>query len=486
MTPKPDLAAILQDIVNDNPGYNLLRNSYFRVPKNNPEFLKKYKSLKFSKSRGIAIVVIFLAIPKIVLYLITNLFGSILLAKQYKYFKINNKTSCALFVSHGTNNNLTGVTDVYFSDLPSIIGKQKCTILYLNHNKVKYKTNFNRLSQKSNCANSLLMPKFLRPTEFAQYLKHCLELLKIQRKISQNYRDKESFKAMILIHAIKWIFSRESYTSYLVNQRIKEINSQIGIDIAFFTLEGHSYEEIVANSIKSRNDKVKLFFYQHSPITKAQKGVENFLRNLKYPVTLLTTGPAYSNFLLPFSLQNKIFCIGSNKIIELISNQVTKINTLLVAPEGTTLASNQFIRYLIRISRNYQNYKFILRLHPNLRFNISTALLKMRVNKLKNVHISNQTLLQDLQHSQATLYRSSTVALETLKAGNIPIFVDFTGDNDLNVYTVIKNDFPILSAEDPSLQLIESLDFENFNFKVVDELYISFNPPKDLINFINN
>ena len=109
----------------------------------------------------------------------------------------------------------------------------------------------------------------------------------------------------------------------------------------------------------------------------------------------------------------------------------------------------------------------------------------MRVNKLKNVHISKKSLLQDLQRSQATLYRSSTVALETLKARNIPIFVDFTGDTDLNVYSVIKNDFPILSGEDPSLQFIESLDFDHFNFAAVDELYTSFNPSEDLINFIN-
>jgi hypothetical protein len=72
MTPKPDLAAILQDIVNENPGYNLLRNSYFRVPKNNPEFLKKYNSLRFSNSRGITIIVILFALPKIFLNLITS------------------------------------------------------------------------------------------------------------------------------------------------------------------------------------------------------------------------------------------------------------------------------------------------------------------------------------------------------------------------------------------------------------------------------
>ena len=329
------------------------------------------------------------------------------------------------------------------------------------------------------------MPKFLRPTEFVQYLDHCLKLLRIQIKISQSYKDKNSFKAIILIHAIKWIFSRESYNNYLIIRRIKEINSQIWIDMAFFTLEGHSYEEIAANFIKSKNDKVKLFLYQHSPITKAQKGVEYFLRNLKYPVTLLTTGPAYSKFLMTFSLQNKVFCIGSNKIIESNTNQITKINNLLVAPEGTAMASNQFMHYLIRISKIYQSYSFILRLHPNLRFNISTVILKMRVNKLKNVHISKKSLLQDLQRSQATLYRSSTVALETLKARNIPIFVDFTGDTDLNVYSVIKNDFPILSGEDPSLQFIESLDFDHFNFAAVDELYTSFNPSEDLINFIN-
>ena len=485
MKPKFNLAAVLQDIVNENPDQNLLSNSYFRVPKNNPEFLKKYKSLEFLNSGRIAIIVILFAIPKILLNLTTSLFGSILLAKQYKYFTIKNKTRGALFVSHGTRNNLSGETDVYFSDIPSIIGRQKCTILYLNHNNGKYKVNSKKLSQKPNCVNSILMPKFLRPTEFVQYLDHCLKLLRIQIKISQSYKDKNSFKAIILIHAIKWIFSRESYNNYLIIRRIKEINSQIWIDMAFFTLEGHSYEEIAANFIKSKNDKVKLFLYQHSPITKAQKGVEYFLRNLKYPVTLLTTGPAYSKFLMTFSLQNKVFCIGSNKIIESNTNQITKINNLLVAPEGTAMASNQFMHYLIRISKIYQSYSFILRLHPNLRFNISTVILKMRVNKLKNVHISKKSLLQDLQRSQATLYRSSTVALETLKARNIPIFVDFTGDTDLNVYSVIKNDFPILSGEDPSLQFIESLDFDHFNFAAVDELYTSFNPSEDLINFIN-
>jgi hypothetical protein len=486
MTSNSNLAAILQDIVNENPDQQLLLNSYFRIPKNNPEFLKKYKPLKYSKNGYIATIRTLFTIPRMVLNLTISIFGSILLVNQYKSFKIKSKNATSLFISHATSNNLSGISDVYFADLPLFIGKQKCTILYLNHNKGKYKVNLARLNEKGNCANVLLIPKFLRPIEFAKYLNHCLELVKAQSRISYKYSKDDLFKAVTMIIGIYWIFSRESYNNFLIKQRIEEIYKQIKIDIAFFTLEGHSYEEVAVNCIRTKNGKAKFFFYQHSPITKAQKGVEYFLRNFEHSVTLLTTGSAYSRFLLQFSTQNNVFCIGSNKIFDLQVNPVTKIKTILIAPEGTSLASNQFIRYLIRMARKYQNYAFILRLHPNLKFDFFTTLLKMKLNKLENVQISNRSLLEDLQHSQATLYRSSTVALETLKIHNIPIFVDFTGDADLNVFSVIENNFPSVYGNYPQLESLESLNLLNFNFAVIDDLYIPFNPKKDLLDLIRN
>jgi hypothetical protein len=485
MKPKINLASTLQDILNENPEYELLFNSYFRVPKNNPEFLRKYKSLKYSDSKRTVVIRITLAIPRILINLAVNLIGSVLLVGQYKYFNIRSKASNVLFISHATNNNLSGTTDVFFANLPSIIGKQKSTILYLNHTKRRYTTNLFKLVQKSNCANVLLMPRFLRPKEFFMYISKCLELLVAQIRIAGKYRGNDSLKSLILIHGIFWIFSRESYNNYQISQRIKEINLQIGVEILFLTLEGHSYEEITANLIKSNNEKAKIFLYQHSPITVAQKGVECFLQNLKYSVVLLTTGPAYSRFLLQFSHRNDVFCIGSNKIVEMQVNQFMNINTLLVAPEGTALASNQFMRYLVRIARKYPNYNFILRLHPNLNFNIFLILLKIRINKLINVRVSKQTLLSDLQNSQATLYRSSAIAVETLKIHNVPLFVDFTGDLDLNVYSIIKTDFPVLDGNEAKLHLLEGLDSHSFNFTVLDELYLPFNITEELLEFID-
>lgn len=40
-----NLPEILQSIVMENPNENLLINNYFRIPKNNKEFLRKYKNL---------------------------------------------------------------------------------------------------------------------------------------------------------------------------------------------------------------------------------------------------------------------------------------------------------------------------------------------------------------------------------------------------------------------------------------------------------
>ena len=482
---KFNLAAILQDIVNENPEQNLLSNSYFRIPKNNPEFLEKYKFLKYSNSRQIAIIVILLTVPRIILKLIIEYFGSLLFSRQYKYFKIKHKVDGALFISHATNNNLSGTTDLYFANLPIIIGKQKSTILYLNHNKYHYKDNLAKVRQKVNCENALLMPKFLRPTEFTGYLHHCFGLIKTQVKISNKYRQYDSFKSLITIYAIQWIFSRESYNNYLINQRTKEINKQIRIDMVFLTLEGHSYEEIVAKLIKSKNKKAKVFFYQHSPITKAQKGVEFLLRNLKYPVTVLTTGPTYSRFLSSFSDLANTICIGSNKINKLQPNLFTEIETILVAPEGTTSASNEFIHYLIRTVGKYQNYSFILRLHPNLKFTFSTALLKLKLSKLKNVQISERTLLEDLKFSQATFYRSSTVALETLKIRNIPIYIDFHGNLDLDVYSVVEKKFPVLSINEHNLDLVKSIKINELAFEVIDELYLPLNIPDSLVDYIH-
>jgi len=486
MTPKPELAAILQEIVKENREHNLLYNSYFRVPKNIPEFLDKYNSLKYFNSKTKAIIGVLIAIPRILLDLIINFLASVLLAKQYKYFKVKNCAPKTLFISHATNNNLSGTTDVYFANLPSIIGEQKCTILYLNHNKNRYRSNFIKLAEKQNCANSLLMPKFLHPTEFVKYLNHCLELIKVQVKLSQKHSRSDHFKTIILIHSIRWIFSRESYNNYLISHRVKQINVQIEIEMAFLTLEGHSYEEVVANLIKAKNWNAKIFFYQHSPITKAQKGVEYLLRDLTYSAIVLTTGPGYSRFLLQFSNRHSVFCIGSNKIVELEVNKFAKIQTFLVAPEGTVLASNQFIRYLIQISKNFRDYNFILRLHPNLKVSFSTVLLRIRISKVRNVQISSEPILNDLRRTQATLYRSSTVSLETLKIQNIPIFVDFSGDTELNVYSVIENDFPVLSGRNPQLRMVEALDFNNFNFSAIDELYLSFHLPKDLLDFMLN
>ena len=54
-----NLSEILQSILDENPKENLLLNDYFRLPKENQEFLERYKGVhwKLLQIFGICIVV---------------------------------------------------------------------------------------------------------------------------------------------------------------------------------------------------------------------------------------------------------------------------------------------------------------------------------------------------------------------------------------------------------------------------------------------
>ena len=94
-------------------------------------------------------------------------------------------------------------------------------------------------------------------------------------------------------------------------------------------------------------------------------------------------------------------------------------------------------------------------------------------------------MLEDLKFSQATFYRSSTVALETLKIRNIPIYIDFHGNLDLDVYSVVEKKFPVLSINEHNLDLVKSIKINELAFEVIDELYLPLNIPDSLVDYIH-
>jgi hypothetical protein len=479
------LAEILQDILNENQEYDLLCNPYFRISKINCESLKKYNSLLNPKNKIFKIIgspVVIISISKnLLIYFV----GGIFLSRQYKKFKILNKNSKVLFISHATNNNLTGDTDVYFASLPNFLGEDTCSILYLNHLRTRYESNYKKLIQKKNCTNVLLLPKFLRPSEFLDYIKHTLNLLKDHLSVIKVYSSKDSQKKKIIIEALNWIFARETYNNYLMIKRLLEIQNTIQIDKAFLTLEGHSYEGLLSSQLKRGNPRISLFLYQHSPITAAHSGVRNFLESLRFNLTILTTGNNYSEYLSKLSKNIEIFCIGSIKKMISRSPKNIQITSILIAPEGTKQSVFKMLKIMTQLCKKNPDYNFVLRLHPNLKIGFVMRLLLFNLTKLKNGEISKENLEFDLYRTQVTFYVGSTVAIQALSFGNLPIFINLENNKDLNVMSILEQKFPIIEIQENgliSLDVLKKLKIKDFNFEASEDLFTTFNLPIELRN----
>lgn len=474
------LAETLQDILNENQEYELIFNPYFRISKIDTESLKKYRRILNPKNKIFKKLNSLFKVIGTCKNLLTYFVGGICLSQQYKQFKITDNNCRVLYISHATNNNLIGNTDIYFGNLPSITGKENNTVLYLNHLRTRYKSNFLKLVQKQNCTNTLLLPKFLRPGEFLDYIKHSINLRREHLFAIKGYGSGNSQKIEVILEALNWLFARESYNNYLLMKRLSEIQNSVQIDKAFLTLEGHSYEEILSSRLKRNNPRISLFLYQHSPITLAHSGVRIFLENFRFDLTILTTGKKYTEYFSKLSNKMEVICIGSNKKFKSTLPKRVKITSILIAPEGTKQSVVKMVRIMRQLCEKNAEYYFVLRLHPNLRSGFMIRILLFNLTKLKNAEVSRKSLEFDLRRTQVTFYVGSTVAIQALCFGNLPVFINVDNNKNLNVMSIVNDKFPIIEIDDNesfSLQTLKDINVKDFNFGVSEDLFSTFALP---------
>jgi hypothetical protein len=487
-TEREDLSNKLQEIINENPSTPFLLNPYFRIQKNDDESHKKYTSLRYDKvSKNIKLKVICQA-PQIAIKIISFYVGSLLYVKQIKCFKTNDLKTETLFISHATKSNTNDEKELFFGNLPTLFSKRNCTVLYLNQTRSKYSKVLTKLVNKQISRNVILMPKFLYPSETKEYLAAVAKLLKDHLKLANAYKEQETIKANILLASIPWIFSRETYNNFNLLKRTIDLQRTNQVKNVFLTLEGYNYEEILATKLTSENKKINLFFYQHSPLTKAHIGVQFFLKNFNKKICILTTGTAYSKFLLGLSSRNETICIGSTKVMKPVENSKKKNTSILVVPEGTTAQTDKFLQFTSRVAKVYPNVLFIFRFHPNLVIKGKTKKLKRDLGHLSNVEISLGSLSRDISRTKATMYTGSVVAIEALNSKNLPIFVNFDDNLELDVFSVGSFNYPHINPlnfeQELFFVLMKINDLNSYNFDT-EALYRKFQIPKKLANLFN-
>jgi hypothetical protein len=483
-----NLPSKLQEIVNENRSIPFLLNPYFRIQKNDEESQKKYVNLYNGKSIRIRKLETILRLPNSIIRMVALFVGSLFYVKQVNFFNSTRLEAETLFVSHATKTNIDAGSDQFFGDLLKLFSEKKCTVLYLNHTRSKYARILKKLNSKRISQNVLLMPKFLHPSETKEYLGTVMKLLMEHLKLANTYRKIEKAKADILIESIPWIFSRETYNNFNLVKRATELQKIHQVKNLFLTLEGYSYEELISSQLKRMNPNTNLYFYQHSPLTKAHTGVQLFLKNLNERICILTTGVAYSEFILGFSNENEVFCVGSMKALNSIEIYDERNNSVLITPEGTTIQTVKFLQLTSQIAKVHPNVFFIFRFHPNLELNRSIKKLKRALESFDNVEISAQSLERDISRTKATVYAGSAVAIQALNYRNLPIFVDFEDSFEKDVFSIGAFGYPNINPFNFEKELpfiLEKLNDLNFYSFDAEPLYRKFQIPQALVDLLS-
>ena len=434
-------------------GSKHLVNPYFRISKGTPEQTKKYFLLSSKIPRSAILAWNLFLTPIFFLKLSAILFLSLILYKQNSIFEQNKENNQVLFLSHGTKGNLLKTNeDAFFGLLPNYLADQKnlhCTVLYTNQDMFKYKKNSKLLNHKNLDLDHVLLPKIL---PFKENFKYFLSISRLALRALilglKSYSNNPK-ASRILISSISSYFSRSTYSNYLLLNRVTQIKNSRNFSLLFLTFEGHSYEQVIVEEMGSIPSKTNIFLYQHSPIVPFHYGVKSFLKNCNSTVTILTTGPFYTEYFKTISKTPTYVTLGTNKGSTLgINLEVLKEKKIVYAPEGTNLATSEFIKLIADVVCKSIEFTHVLRLHPDLKLNKYLQLKLFRLRKLNNFVISKSNLNSDLVNAEYLVFRSSAVGIESLKYRSTPIFYAENKLNGLNV--LYASDKICMSAENPN------------------------------------
>jgi hypothetical protein len=361
-----------------------------------------------------------------------------------------------IFLSHALYGSLNlSPKDQFYGDQPSIIAsKCKVSVVYTNHFRTNYKSKSNLLLRKIPNVQGLLIPKFLSPLENYQYLRAMLKLIHQSVRALLLGEDINHENKNVLLLGISKTFSRATYSNYLLQVYILKVLTLSHCKSLVLTLEGHSYENLLYKLIESKGLPIKCIYYQHSPTVLGHIGIKTFLKSIKKPLEILTTGPIYSTYLSHLAPHHKYSVVGSMKFTRhLQSNDKAVKQRILFTPEGTNLHSVEFIKLASNLSRVLPNYEVAIRFHPNLSQGLKLRFLIFKMKHQKNFSVSKSSLFEDLYESKYVVFRSSAVGVETLTGNSIPLFISDEKFEDLNVFSI----FP--ESPFPSIQKNSLIDF---------------------------
>lgn len=391
-----------------------------------PEVIKKKQKTiqKVTKEKYYIHIITF--IPRILINLIVSILHHFYHLNYWRQFPFNKFAKTEIvFVSHNTGQEIKVDEDLYFGTLPQQLNENKRPnlLLYINHNKGNPSNlNLETDTQTSNNPQYIL-PKTVNTKEFLKLYKSIIGNLKeiiihVAKKGDRSKRE----KILMLELAIRQL-GLESMSQTILAKNIEQIVGQADANKVVLTYEGHSFETYVANKLKSKFPNLDVCVYQFAPVVPAQN---SFYRNLDYlnkNIRVFVSGSQFKeNILRRTKLPSSaLTVIGSRKNrSEKLSFTGGKDVTVVFAAEGSKDSLKEFINLAFYSSLENPGTKFVVRAHPASADYKIELFKKMRKHS-SNFYLSQELLNNDLQKATHCVYRSSSIGLEGLMYGVIPI-----------------------------------------------------------------
>ncbi len=345
------------------------------------------------------------------------------------------KKTDILLVSHLINPDLIGKSDdFYFGNLAHKLNKLnlRTTIILIN-----YRINIFHYRKKLNLWKNERVSRIIlgRSSTFLKELKIYFAQHQERRRLKKYQTHKtDNLYAHILSKAASYVLSSATANNLRLAHQIAEIIEKTKPKFIITTYEGHAWERLVFQAAKNVNPNIKCIGYQHAAIFPLQHALKRALAPNFNPDVILTPGEitkkqleknnTYSNI--------KIAVLGSQKSQKICTPKLNKTQqkTCLIIPDGFKTECYNLFKFSLSCARTIPGVKFIWRLHPLMNFDTLIKNYSEFKNLPSNIRLSTDDLVLDIKHSSHILYRGSTVVINAITSGLIPIY--FTQEDELN------------------------------------------------------
>lgn len=368
-----------------------------------------------------------------VLKLIYDYCTNLILSKK----TINKVKKDVLFISHLTNSNNIGHQDSYFRNIKNFFSKKKVITYYINH--IKKKNN-----------KSLLGKKYFLNTSIKIGFKDELKILRMQINLflkiikSKNIISKK-IKNILLFEILKVDTKKNLRIYFHLNDLIDKCNIKYVITIC----EGYSHEKMIFKSCFEK--KIFSVGYQNVPLINKQilinKNLKSYMPKMIWSSDKLSETTLKNYYKKKIRIEN----IGSTRIFQnkLITNlNANKSITCLVMPEGFISETNDMFLLIKNFIEKYKykKFKFIFRIHPNLKNNKLHNYIKTFSKKNMQFKFSSNNMLNDIKKSNIAIYRGSSAIINCARHGLIPIY--FVNKEKIEISPIGLNKFSINKIND--------------------------------------